>query len=347
MPGNDPSRIQLHPSALFAELTVKGEDTCFDAECFKVKREAYVQIEIQKDKTAVAAAQIEETKSDEKPDKLKPVAPLRQLSEQAGYTAPKPDQKVLKQGQWLAAKKGECLSIEQGLIVRGERAGEKILVCCNGACKVHKHHGFLSGAPSPERRDYDLDRYKQHKKSVQNKKRAAARAQLVRQMVEHVGAKIPTEILRVAIPKLTDRGRDTQYVLWLIGLDPKAAKSANAEKIIAKAKDTQLNQLVVAAVLLDSLNEYGDDAKERAELLKFAKTLGLKTASAILTAQDKRISEVRTCRGCGCTEEAACQYWDGNKHVVCKWVEDDLCSNPDCKKYAPAKKVQTAAKKQK
>ena len=38
--------------------------------------------------------------------------PLRQISEQAAYAAAKPDQKVLKAGQWLPAKKNECPSVE-------------------------------------------------------------------------------------------------------------------------------------------------------------------------------------------------------------------------------------------
>jgi ParB family chromosome partitioning protein len=136
-----PKRSGSNP-ALFAELTVKGEDTCFDPACFKQKREAFVQLQIDADKRK--AREAAKGGTIENPDPKH--EPLRQLSEQAGYTKPKPDQRVLKAGQWLPAKKGECDSVEQGLIVRGEHAGEKKLVCCNGACKVHKHH--LSGEPA-------------------------------------------------------------------------------------------------------------------------------------------------------------------------------------------------------
>jgi ParB family transcriptional regulator, chromosome partitioning protein len=123
--------------ALFAELAVKGEDTCFDAACYGKKREAFVKLQIKEDKKRV--------------DKMtsfpgvdageKQVDRIRQISEQTAYTAPTPDQRVLKSGQWLPAKKkGECPSAEEALIVNGENAGVKKLVCCNGACKVHKHH---------------------------------------------------------------------------------------------------------------------------------------------------------------------------------------------------------------
>jgi ParB family chromosome partitioning protein len=137
-----PKRSGSNP-ALFAELTVKGEDTCFDPACFKAKREAFVQLQIDIDKRKAREAAKGGTISN--PDPVH--EPLRQLSGQSGYTKPKPDQRVLKAGQWLPAKKGECDSVEQGLIVRGEHAGEKKLVCCNGACKVHKHH-FQMETPS-------------------------------------------------------------------------------------------------------------------------------------------------------------------------------------------------------
>jgi ParB family chromosome partitioning protein len=130
-----PKRSGSNP-ALFAELTVKGEDTCFDPACFKQKREAFVQLQIDADRRK--AKEAAKGGTIENPDPKH--EPLRQLSDQSAYTKPKPDQRVLKAGQWLPAKKGECDSVEQGLIVRGEHAGEKKLVCCNGACKVHKHH---------------------------------------------------------------------------------------------------------------------------------------------------------------------------------------------------------------
>jgi hypothetical protein len=126
--------------ALFAELTVKGEDTCFDADCFKVKREAFVEIAMKQDKEAVAnknrEAFVESVGPREKSEQYDKAVPLRQTSEQSAYAATKPDQKVLKAGQWLPAKKNECPCVETGLIVRGGNAGTKRLLCCNGAQTV-------------------------------------------------------------------------------------------------------------------------------------------------------------------------------------------------------------------
>ncbi len=69
--------------ALFSELTVKGEDTCFDAGCYGQKREAFVKIqldverrkkrEIQKGTPAGVEIQMRED-----------LEPLRQISEQTG-----------------------------------------------------------------------------------------------------------------------------------------------------------------------------------------------------------------------------------------------------------------------
>jgi ParB family chromosome partitioning protein len=137
-----PKRSESNP-ALFSELAVKGEDTCFDPVCFKEKQKAFVQLEIRKDREAAKKENskrfIDSVGPHADSGKYEKAEPLRQLSEQTSYTRPTPDQRILKSGQWLPAKKGECDSVEQGLIVRGEHAGEKKLVCCNGACKVHKH----------------------------------------------------------------------------------------------------------------------------------------------------------------------------------------------------------------
>jgi hypothetical protein len=176
-------------------------------------------------------------------------------------------------------------------------------VCCNGACKVHKHTLSASGSSGRTTQvDYDLERYKDFKKQVAGRKKAAARAQLVRAMVGRVGAKIRAELLREVVINLMNSDGDSSVLLRLLGLDPKTAKAADFKKIIGKAKDVQLKQLLVAAILLGSVDGHRDDSKERSALL-FAKVLGLKTGPAILATQDERISKERACRGCGCTEE--------------------------------------------
>lgn len=125
-----PKRSLSNP-VLFAELTEKSEDVCFDPGCYQSKRQAFVKLQFQKDRDKQRAATVAGDAE---------FQPLRQLSEQHAYTGAEPDQKTLKQGQWLPAKKGECESVEAGVITKGERAGERRLICANEACKVHKHN---------------------------------------------------------------------------------------------------------------------------------------------------------------------------------------------------------------
>jgi hypothetical protein len=77
----------------------------------------------------------------------------------------------------MAASQEKRMSIRRntGLIVRGDNAGTKRLVCCNGACKVHKHTLSASGSSGRTTQvDYDLERFKGFKKQVAGKKKAAA-----------------------------------------------------------------------------------------------------------------------------------------------------------------------------
>lgn len=134
-----PKRSLSNPM-LFAELTEKGEDRCFDPACYQHKRQAFVKLQFQQDRDRERAAKATGTEDEFKP--------LRQLSEQQAYVAADPDQKTLKHGQWLEAKKGECPTVESGVITKGEHAGEQRLVCANAKCKVHKHNLSKSPAPS-------------------------------------------------------------------------------------------------------------------------------------------------------------------------------------------------------
>jgi len=63
----------------------------------------------------------------------------------------------LKAGQWLPAKAKECNTVEDALIVNGENAGQRRLVCCNGACKVHKHHLQKPAEPGATSAKRDAD----------------------------------------------------------------------------------------------------------------------------------------------------------------------------------------------
>jgi ParB/RepB/Spo0J family partition protein len=333
-----PKRSESNP-ALFSELTIKGEDTCFDPVCFKEKREAFVQVQIDIDRRQTREA----AKSDGTPENPVPShEPLRQLSEQAGYTKPKPDQKVLKAGQWLPAKKGECPDVEKGLIVRGEHAGEKKFVCCNGACKVHKHHLSGSSSGSGGGHDYGTEEFNRHKVNIRDAKKAIARRALVREILGKVGAKLPLALLReiVADRMRTDWAPGAINTLNLLGI--KADKpTQKLKEMVEKGSEAVLYKLLVADFL--DVVDHADDKKEREQLSGLAKSVGIKNPHGVLTREDDRVNKLQACRECGCTEESACEFYQNDRHQACSWKEPDLCSNPKCLERAKAK-VQTPAK---
>lgn len=113
-------RSVSNPSLFLGLTRANDHDNCFDPACFQSKQKAFVKLQLKTAKTA------------EKP--------LVQISEQTAYTKPKEGEKILKKGQWLPAKKGECEGVTKALIVRGENAGEQQLVCADLNCKVHKRH---------------------------------------------------------------------------------------------------------------------------------------------------------------------------------------------------------------
>jgi ParB/RepB/Spo0J family partition protein len=325
-----PKRSTSNPG-LFAELAVKGEDTCFDATCFNRKREVFVELQV---KSAKAKAK----------DGGKP---LVELSEKSCFTPPGESTTTFRQGQWLAAKKGSCESARDGLIVKGEHAGEVRHVCVDAKCKVHDHGFSTSRAKSSGSRqtvDYDLEHVKRHKADIARQKKARARGILAREIVKYVDLKLPTPVLRHVVLE-AGAHPDYELVSWLLG-EAKPLSAAAFKEAVLNAKDARLYRMLIAVALEDLLGGYGvEDRQARETLTELGKSLGIKNPQGVLTAADQAINKAQTCRGCGCTEEVPCKLWKGNKRVACNWIEDDLCSNPDCKKYAaPAVKPQTPAK---
>jgi len=129
---------------LFSELAGKGETVCFDPACYQAKRQAFVRLQLRQDNDRAKQAEAAGTE----------YGRLRALSEQHTFTAAVPDQKTLKGGQWLPAKKDECADVERGVITKGENAGEVRWICANANCKVHKHNLEKPRVPAkPEHED--------------------------------------------------------------------------------------------------------------------------------------------------------------------------------------------------
>lgn len=324
---------------LFGELAIKGEDTCFDAACFKLKRDAFVKRTIQENKHEVKVQNAPQKGPDgPEPEKQGPIAkPLLQLSDLGAYTKAKPDQATYRRGQWLPAKAGSCADVRKGIMIRGEDAGQERMVCVNDKCKVHKHtlHNTPSGGSGRED-DYEEESFKRHREAIRYQKRGRARGILLQEIIKNVDGKIPEEFLRYTITRLIGDSelvlrRDAPILSWLMGekkpLDPKQVTSA-----IEKADEKKLRKWLVASALMELLEggDKKDDEDWRGKLIDIGKAFGLKTAGAILKGADEHIAEAKACRACGCTEEVPCTFYDNNKHVQCSWKEDDLCSNPKC-----------------
>lgn len=69
-------------------------------------------------------------------------------------------------------------------------------------------------------------------------------------------------------------------------------------------------------------------AKEFQDELRdiYARDDELRPALEEINRELNREDGVRRCRICGCTEDEPCELDDG----PCSWVEEDLCSNPEC-----------------
>lgn len=356
--------------ALFSELTIKGEDTCFDAACYGKKREAFVKIqldverrkkrEIQKGTPAGVEMQMRED-----------MEPLRQISEQTGYTKVKPDQRILKQGQWLPAKKGECLAVETGLIVNGENAGQKRLVCCNGACKVHKHNLQAGPEPRSEGCKALAEAHGRAKKAVADR--------LMARVLSGAVAKIKKPdmktLRRMAESMLTGWYGDPfmiAHVLEIPGIKRDGQGRSDVSFLRHYAKNAGVAELLQTIYLLALGDDLAEWAPEFREIAKFG---GIDPAKA---RKELEAKIKRACHFCGCTELTPCAKTTAKNEgghrmdppyktvdAPCHWIpkgapatdkRDNVCSNPACVEAAmkeipknsdpaPASKVKASAKK--
>ena len=249
--------------ALFAELAVKGEDTCFDAACYGKKREAFVKLTIKEDKKRIDEA----TSFPGVDPGEKQIERIRQISEQTAYTRPNPDQRVLKQGQWLPAKKkDECASVEEALIVNGENAGVKKLVCCNGACKVHKHH--FQTAVSAHGGD------QARKADPEARAKEEAKEKIDELMIQHVLSTLAAKITKPQLPVIDDIAQrllenfygDMSVVASALGLKFKEGDEGDAVHSFRKKADYNgLAKLAWLLVVADDIVAWAPEFNKLAE----------------------------------------------------------------------------------
>jgi len=102
------------------------KDLCMDAACYKSKAQAFVRIQ----------------KAKAKEDEVE----YLKLSDKESHSVLVDKNGTIKRNQWVPAKKGECKSAAQGIIVDGPSAGRKTWVCIDQDCKTHAHHGIWNHA---------------------------------------------------------------------------------------------------------------------------------------------------------------------------------------------------------
>lgn len=238
-----PKRSMSNPS-LFAELTKKGEDdTCFDPACYQAKQKAFVKLQVKSAKNGDA--------------------PLVQISDQTAYTKPKEGEKILKKGQWVAAKKGECKAVESALIVRGENAGGHRTVCTDLNCKVHQRHlqsSSTSFSPAENHQNRAAEEEKQRIDDlVVEKVLAAAVAKIKKPDAKVLGA--------VVDARLSNWYGDLALVGRVLGLKFKSEDDSNAAVLAfrKKADLAGLTRLLFLVELSDDLVAWSPELKAAAK----------------------------------------------------------------------------------
>jgi ParB/RepB/Spo0J family partition protein len=106
--------------ALFADINPNREDRCTKPSCFAQKRAAHIRSE---QENARLSNQL-----------------LQQISTADANAPALPNSTILKSGQWVPARRGECKpGTVRAIFINGEQEGHTPFVCVDAKCKVHKH----------------------------------------------------------------------------------------------------------------------------------------------------------------------------------------------------------------
>jgi hypothetical protein len=105
---------------LFAEIAGDDKQRCMKPACFAQKKQTHINNERD---NARMTNQV-----------------LQQISVQEAVAPALPNATVLKAGQWVPAKRGECKQTIRAIYINGgELEGHTPFVCIDAKCKVHKH----------------------------------------------------------------------------------------------------------------------------------------------------------------------------------------------------------------
>jgi ParB/RepB/Spo0J family partition protein len=273
-------------TALFSDLNIE-EATCADGACFDAKREAFVKIQLRAVKTGPGSyTGMKVPRLSWKFSSVKPATCANDLVRKGSLTLTANPEKVLLQGQWVAAKKGSCPDTRTGVTVDWERdqargsmgggkdrkPGEALTVCIAVDCTVHpkkyeepKSENTYS---RQTRRDPAAEKAAEEKRAALAIEESKLRMAVASKALEAITA-LPGEALRMlaihAAPEYGD-----------------ALKIANAllpgfEKILTTAKVSSLEFAKAAAIAsLEELDvsEWNGPKYGREKFLASAKRIG-------------------------------------------------------------------------
>ena len=252
------------------ESSKKGA-ICTDGACYKAKSNAYV----------------EQLMADMAPGALK----LSTEYERGGG-----DSKMLSQDRWKECKSGDCAFGKEGIIVKGQHMGEKVVACAERTCK--KHHARsgpdYAAQEAAERRKVEIEK--------------AARKTLWLKLWDAPRLAIQEDLARIGpfvIRQLGDRGR--RAFCQTLGIVAKKGQYGGPDyegAMLAKFKETPVGEqtrFVVQAVLATDLvvDPYQLREAPRLEAAGTAAKVDLKKIRELTAAEakDKELAKKRKSNG--------------------------------------------------
>jgi ParB/RepB/Spo0J family partition protein len=269
-------------TALFSDLDIE-EATCADGGCFELKRQAFVEIQLRKagaDPDAKPPRLV--PRLSWKPSSVKPKTCFNDLAANGKMATSADPKKILRQGQWVQAKKGSCPNVRPGVTVdwsddgnRGyvggnkklRKPGETLLVCIACGCKAHKKEYEKTREQGTDNRDQKAEAEQRAKRKAAAIEESKLRMAVASEAVKGV-TKLPADAVRALAQASLYRFCEVKIAEAVL---PGFRKTLQVAKI-----DSAEFAKAFALVSLRELaaNEWGEASNGRADFLASVKRLG-------------------------------------------------------------------------
>jgi ParB family chromosome partitioning protein len=277
-------------TALFSDLAIE-EATCADGCCFEAKREEYVLRRIEASRAGDGTPRIATLSW--KSSSVKPATCFNDVQNPGYMTGTANPAKVLRQGQWVEAKKGSCPNVRTGITVdwsddgsRGytgsgeklRKPGEALPVCIAVGCKVHPkaYEEQKSAGAGHAKRDEAAEKAAQEKRKSEAIEESKLRLAVAAKAIEGITG-IPEAALRfIVLAALPD---------WEEARKPFTALMPGLLKTLREAKleSVEFAQGIAVASLSRhflTAGEWNGPNEGRKEFLAEIKRLGYDGSSA-------------------------------------------------------------------